>query len=149
MQTPNEQKQSVSNKTTVVYGLVSCSVPANANVYESRGKKSTVCIQVAVPILAAGLTVDAAVWARLQQKNGDDEITFEAAIPRGIKASDELSSESFKAHVESAVTAWNGYAAAEAAAIRRLTGQKAKSAIERPGLAPRLVKRVSAAAPAA
>jgi hypothetical protein len=137
MQTPQQQKE----QTKPIYGIVSCSVPGNATVSERYGRKSIVAVNVSVPILAAGIILDASIWSRLTKtSNGDEQIVFEASFPRGIKAADEFSSDQFKDHVHRAVAAWNGYEAACATAESKLLGTaKPKGGVT--ALAPRLVKR--------
>lgn len=142
---PIPQQQQKTERSP--FGTIACSVPITTGVFDGRrGGKSTVMIQCSVPILSIGCAVETAVWARLTTKADGDEITFEAALPRGFRAEDETAADTFKAAVESAAAAWNGYGAAEAAAIARLTGQKKAGGVERKGLAPRHVKRAAVAA---
>lgn len=125
------------------YGDVECEV-TGASVYEKFGRKSIAAIKCVVPIPALGIRVETTIWGSLVVKPDGTEITFAAAMPKGIKASDSVSKDRFLAHVENSAVRWSGYVKATEAAERELLGQKA-AVIAGEAVRPKLVKRVKLA----
>lgn len=125
------------------FGAVSLSWPKSDAVYESRfgkGGKSTKAIEYSVDT-ASGLKIEGTLYARLEQKDGAEEITFSASLPKGISGPKEAT-DTLLGHIERAAVRWNAYDKACDAAQDRLTGVKVKAtATARPDMKPRLVQR--------
>lgn len=124
----------------VGYGEVECSL-AEGTVSERFGKKSCAVIEVTLPIPHLGLRIIGTIWGRLENKPEGTTVTFEAAMPKFIKATDAVAKERILAAMENGAAAWAGFDKATASAEARLMGQTTK--VE-PGetARPKLVKRV-------
>lgn len=113
---------------------------ADGTVSDRFGKKSCAAIACSVPIKELGIKIDVTIWGRLTSDQHGTSITFEAGMPKGIRALDETGKDRLMAHVENAAMLWPAYDKTTDAIAAKLTGQTAK-----PGTAnvrPKLVKRV-------
>lgn len=126
-----------------LYGPVECA-SADGTVTERFGRKSCAAIAVVVPIPSLGLKLDATIWGRLVNDATGTTVTFEAGMPKGIKATDEHGKDRLLAHIEIGAQSWPGYDKTTDAIIRKLTGQTAT--VGSVGARPKLVKRVVMAA---
>jgi hypothetical protein len=113
----------IAAKPGPVYGDCEISRPDSMTVYDNRGGKSCTALTVSVPVIAAGLTLACSVYARIS--NG--KVSFQAALPKGVKAADE-SRDAFKAHVAEAVNTWPGRVRAFREAYIALTTTKVAKA---------------------
>lgn len=120
----NQQQQSkpeASVKHVNRFGIVSVTRAKGTAVYDQRGGgRSTKTVECSIPIIAAGIVVDATIYARYG-KPGDD-VTFAASLPKGISGMSDNDEDALLAHIENAAAEWNGWNAAQTAAYERLTG---------------------------
>lgn len=122
-----------------LYGAVECA-SADGTVTERFGRKSCAAIQVQVPVPSLGLKIDATIWGRLITDATGTTVSFEAGMPKGIRATDEHGKDRLLAHIEVGAQTWPGYEKTTDAVIRKLTGQTAAAGTV--GARPKLVKRV-------
>lgn len=126
-----------------LYGPVECA-SADGTVTERFGRKSCAAIALQVPIPALGLKLDVTIWGRLVNDATGTTVTFEAGMPKGIRATDENGKDRLLIHAELGAQSWPGYEKTTDAVMRKLTGQTATAGTV--GARPKLVKRVIMAA---
>ncbi len=154
--TINEQLKEIAKLESLVlnpYGDINISTPDEPRVYDAKfgNGKSTVVVNVVVPVRVLGMQIKAAVYARLETKPDGTEITIEPALAAKVFArmgEDFDGRGMFKSHVLEHCEKWAGWAKAEAAAMDRLSGVKpVKAASAKPDMPVRLVKKVTLATP--
>lgn len=121
-----EQTQNTDGPDNPVYGDVSFSSPENRKVIEKWGRRSAIVLQVRVPILGTGLSVDSAIWAEHKRDAEGDSVRFTASLPRGLKAEDDFAKEYFCSHVENSAEQSPVYLTACEATFALLTGAETK-----------------------
>lgn len=110
--------------------LLSCilSRPKNPNVFEKFGRKSTIAVDIHLPIIMAnGVTIQvpAALWGRLTSGENGQKTVFDLSFAKGIGVDDD--SKVLSNDIKRQVSEWEGWALASSEAHRRLTTPKAKS----------------------
>lgn len=132
-----------------VYGEPLFSLPRNQSVYEARGRKSVCAAEVAVPILSCGLTINASIWTRVEEKSDGIRIVPDVSMPRGgtVTASDPADRQRLIDHIAEAASNWTSYdRAMDQAENLLLNGKKSSNVKANAALQPRLVKRQPVAA---
>lgn len=150
---PNTDAPKIEDPKTPIEGAIFgepiFSLPRTQNVFEARGRKSVCAVEVAVPILSCGLTVNASIWTRVEEKSDGIRIVPDVSMPRGgtVTASDPTDRQRFIDHIAEAASNWPSYDRAMDQAENMLMNGKAKSTNVKAAsaLAPRLVKRVTLA----
>lgn len=126
-----------------LYGEPIISLPENASVSEKYGAKSTAMLNVIIPIVSIGATVETTIWARLQNKSDGQVIEPSVGKPKGMKFTSSEAKAAFDTAIADSLTAWEPhYTKAFDAACDRLLNGVPKTGINGKAnpLAPRLVK---------
>lgn len=110
--------------------LLSCILarPKNPNVFEKFGRKSTIAVDVQLPIiLANGVTIQvpAALWGRLTAGENGLKTVFDLSFAKGIGVDDD--SKMLANSIKRQISEWEGWPLASSEAHRRLTTVKVKA----------------------
>ena len=121
MDTKANNNESKQRQPKPRFGVVTVSRAKGTGVYDQRGGgRSTKTVECSIPVLAAGIIIDATIYARFAKPG--DPVTFAASMPKGVSGMSDNDEDSLLAHIENAAASWNGWPAAQAAAYERLTG---------------------------
>lgn len=99
------------------YGEPEFSRPENAIVNDRRGGKSTLAVNVLLPVKSIGAILPCAVWAGLTTEG---LVKFDPGLPKGVKMADDYR-DIFRAHINTALLKWSGRERAFSEAYARLT----------------------------
>jgi hypothetical protein len=138
----NKDNKNVSTITTLpVFGAAVVRLLQKGMVaYPSKfgnGGKSCRMLEVDVPILSAGISITAPIYANFNPTEDGHQIVFSASMPRGVFATDadEVARDGFLAHAEYAAAALPQWPELQARAEALLLGQKPVTTVARPKLA--------------
>lgn len=131
------------------FGIATVSRPDwDMSVRDGKMGKSVHMLNVSVPILSCGLTVNAAIYAGIPATGPDaGSFVIEPNVSaKAVKITDKYDRERFKTHALNAAQAWPGYAKLEAEAEAMLTGEAVKRDADA-SMRPRLVRKLASHKP--